>query len=235
MRRHYFIGEFEFYEDSVNIKDKEVIKQITNVLRLKVGDTIVLGDGKLNEVTVALSDLRGGKVRAKIIKREKNHNEPNVNCVLYCAIIKKENFELVAQKVTECGVKEIVPIITERTVKTGLRLDRLEKIVKEAAEQSGRGIVPTVHEPVSFKEALKLADSNDANLIFDRAGASIGDLKIKTNNKVGIFIGPEGGWTEPEMQMAKENNFNIANLGKLTLRAETAAIVTSYLMTNIIN
>jgi 16S rRNA (uracil1498-N3)-methyltransferase len=234
MRRHYFIGEFEFYEDSVNIKDKELINQITKVLRLKIGDEIVLGDGKLNEVTVALNDLRAGNVKAKIIKKEKNKNESKTDCILYCAIIKKENFELVAQKVTECGVKEIVPIITERTVKTGLRMDRLVKIVKEAAEQSGRGVLPIVHEPVSFKEALDMSSENDANLIFNRGGESVEKLKIKSDKKIGVVVGPEGWWTEAEIQMDKDSSFNIATLGNLTLRAETAAIVATYLVTNFI-
>lgn len=226
------MGNFETFGGKVEIKDKELIRQITNVLRLKIGDSIILGDGKLNRVTVVLEDLRGGKVKAKVVKREKNTNESEVYTVLYCAILKRENFELVVQKATEIGVKEIVPLITERTVKTGFKKERLEKIIKEAAEQSGRGVLPILREPIGFDEALNVARENDANIIFDISGKSLKETKIKTNNKLGIFIGPEGGWSERELAEAREAGVSFVTLGKLTLRAETAAIVASYLMTN---
>ena len=216
----------------MELKDKELVSQLRNVLRLKAGDNIVLADGKGNEAVVSLGDVKGKTIKAKILKRQKNENESAVDIILYCSILKRENFELVAQKAVEVGVKEIAPVITERTVKTGFKKERLEKIIKEAAEQSERGVLPVLREPVSFRQATTEAVANDANLIFDKSGGAIKKLEMKVNKKMGVFIGPEGGWSESELQVAREANFKVANLGNLILRSETAAIVASYLMTN---
>jgi len=134
-----------------------------------------------------------------------------------------------------------VPIISKRTVKLNLRQDRLKKIIKEAAEQSNRGVVPILHEPLDFKKALEHALNNDLNLLFDPAGLNLCPFgtspagreirKLKAESlKLGIWIGPEGGWDEEELQLAKEKGFKIVSLGKLFFRAETAAIIASYLV-----
>src|SRR6185503_3112201 len=92
---------------------------------------------------------------------------------LYCSILKKENFELVCQKATEVGAYAICSIIAERTVKTGLNRPRLEKIIKEAAEQSGRSSLPILLEPMSFPEALSSSKANDLNVLFDKEGKNL--------------------------------------------------------------
>ena len=138
---------------------------------------------------------------------------------------------MVVQKATEAGVKEIIPVITERTIKLNIRPSRLEKIIKEAAEQSGRGIVPILRDPVDFVDAIDGVGSNSINIIFDKSGEIFENLKFKIENcAVGAWIGPEGGWTDKELERARTENFKIFNLGKLTLRAETAAIVGTYLI-----
>jgi 16S rRNA (uracil1498-N3)-methyltransferase len=133
----------------------------------------------------------------------------------------------VVQKATECGVKKIVPLISARTVKTGLKKERLEKIIKEASEQSGRGMLPALMETMSFSEALEQAKDNEQNFFFDASGSSFAD-QVLNNNSVGIFVGPEGGWTSDEINLAKEKGCLLASLGQLILRGETAAIIASY-------
>jgi 16S rRNA (uracil1498-N3)-methyltransferase len=152
-----------------------------------------------------------------------------VQVILYCSIIKRENFELMAQKATEVGVKEIVPLLSSRTIKLNIKSERVEKIIKEASEQSGRGKVPELHPPMTFKDALEHAKSNDLNLFFDPSGKIFSPLTQE--KKIGVFIGPEGGWDEDEIGLARAQNFQIVSLGKLVLRAETAAIVASFLPT----
>jgi len=145
--------------------------------------------------------------------------------------LKKSNFELVCQKATEIGVKEIVPIITKNTVKLNLNFKRLEKIIKEAAEQSKRGILPKLGKILTFREALKKVQNFELKILFDESGKNFKSLKTKAQKR-GVFVGPEGGWDRAEIELAKKENFQILNLGKLNLRSETAAILATFLTRN---
>ena len=161
-----------------------------------------------------------------------NVNEPKRGVTLYLSTLKRENFEFAAQKATEAGVQNIVPIISSRTVKLNISTERVEKIVKEAAEQSGRGMVPRIADIVSFEKIFPDAAKNDINIFFDGMGKQFSGTMLEGKESVGIFIGPEGGWGNKELVEAKENGFLIAGLGALTLRAETAATIASYLACN---
>jgi len=230
MKIHRFIGNFDFSKPTIVFRDGELLNQIKNVLRLSIYEQVILSSGDGQEVSATIESLNKDEVSFKIIEKKENLAESDNFVTLYCSILKRENFELIVQKATECGVKMIVPIISDRTIKTGLKIDRLEKIIKEASEQSGRGILPKLSETVSFSEALSLSKNNDINLFFDISGEKL--TKENMNNKVGIFIGPEGGWTEGEISLAKENECRIVTLGPLTLRGETAAIIATYLAVN---
>jgi len=235
MRLHRFIGNFDLNKDNFKIFDEEILNQTKNVLRLKKGDSFILADGRLNEAVVKIVELDKKFMEVEILEQTINKNEPETYGILYCSILKRENFELVCQKATEGGIKEIIPLISARTVKLGFKKERLEKIVREAAEQSGRGILPILREPEKFSEALKSAEQNDLNLFFEMDSPLLNkeDLKTEENKKIGIFIGPEGGWSEEELKMVKNevgksDKFKMSGLGKTTLRAETAAIVASW-------
>ena len=232
MKIHRFIGEFKLKTGHIIISDAEIFNQMKNVLRLEAGETIILGDGKLNEGEAKIISFGKGSVEVEIMEVGKNTNEPSTDVILYCSILKKENFEWVVQKATELGIKEIVPVISKRTVKLNLRADRLEKIIREAAEQSGRGIVPKIHEPINFEDAVRDISKDGGNLFFDISGVVISILKPNTYNlkPVSVWVGPEGGWDDTEIELARANKFTVVSLGKLTLRAETAAIVASGLV-----
>ena len=234
MRLHRFIGNFDLGEDSFVISDKEIFNQLKNVFRFSSGDQIILGDGGQNEAIAEIKGFKNNKVEVEILKRYKNSNEPKTRITLFCSMLKKENFELVVSKATEIGVAAIVPIVTKRTVKLNLKENRLKKIISEAAEQSGRGIVPLLGEPRSFQKAISQSAGNDFNILFDPRGNNLDKslINAKDEKRVGIMIGPEGGWDESEIIFAKENGCKIINLGKLTLRAETAALVGSCLILN---
>jgi len=231
MKIHRFIGNFDFDKKISSITNKEIYNQIKNVLRLKPGEEIILGDGKGREARAEIIGFGKQSVAINILKVEVNESETEMKPVLYAAILKKENFELVAEKAVEAGVAEIIPVVTAKTIKTNLRMDRLEKIVREAAEQSGRGILPVVGKILNFRDALRHAEGNDSNLFFEVKAPRFEQRKLAVDvgRRVGIWIGPEGGWDEEEVKLVQEKNFQIVSLGKLTLRAETAAIVASYL------
>lgn len=228
MKLQRFIGDFDLSQATIINEDPDLFNQLKNVLRLSNGDKIILADGKGSEAEAEIQ-FQGKHLSFRITGNKMRCSEPDKKVTLYCAILKKENFELVAQKATECGVEEIVPILSARTVKTGLRQDRLEKIIKEAAEQCGRGMIPQLGESVNLTEALVQA-GEDTKILFDKQG---GEICVPAGiGKVSIFIGPEGGWTKEEIDMAREKGCVIASLGGLTLRGETAAIVASYLAVN---
>lgn len=231
MRLHKFIGDFDLLGQSLlKIEDKDFLEQARHVLRFKVGDKIILADGKLNEAICRIEKYGKDFIELLIEKVYKNENEPKNKVVLYCAVLKKENFEWVAQKATEVGISEIQPIITERTVKQKLNLDRLRKIIREAAEQSGRGLVPVLYSPVTLAEVVEKA-KGDCKLFFDSSGNKFSHVTCRLSH-IAIFIGPEGGWTEKELEIARTKKFKIVSLGKLTLRAETSAVIVSYLATS---
>lgn len=244
MRLNRFFGNFDLKTETIRSSDEELINQLKNVLRLNNGDEIILCDGKLNEAIYAIKSIdrnevvfsaplsgagsaSGGKVAVW-----QNKKEFSADIILYCSVLKRENFELVIQKAVELGVKEIVPIIAKRTVKLGLREDRARKIIKEAAEQSGRGILPILRQEMPFADAVNEAESNDLNLFceLDKKPIMSSNIDFLKHKKIGVFIGPEGGWAEEELEVISsklkvgEGGFKVVGLSPFTLRAETAAI-----------
>lgn len=231
MRLHRFIGPFDCSQPRIDISDPDIANQILRVLRLGVGDRLILADGQTNECIGEIVDRQKDGLTVSVIERHVNTNEPAVSCILYCAILKRENFELVVQKATEIGISEVIPVVSQRTVKLDIKAERLQKIVKEAAEQSGRGRLPIVHPALSFADALDHAKHNDINIFFDFSDVLVESIAMRGTQRRGLFIGPEGGWTEAEADAARAAGHAIGSLGALTLRAETAAIVASYLGT----
>ncbi|MEK7478586.1 MAG: RsmE family RNA methyltransferase [Patescibacteria group bacterium] len=239
MRQNRFFGNFNFKDETIRSSDEELINQLKNVLRLKNGDEIILCDGKLNEASCVIENIGRSEVVFKIIKVWQNKKEFLKDIILYCSVLKRENFELVIQKAVELGVKEIVPIIAKRTVKLGLREDRAQKIIKEASEQSGRGILPVLSQEAPFSDAVAMAETNDINLFFELDKKSIADSKIDFSKykKIGVFIGPEGGWAEEEFEVVSSKlkvgsgGFKVVGLSPFTLRAETAAIAALSIIT----
>lgn len=222
---HRFITKYNREDDYLYVKDKDVLHQWKNVLRLNIGEEIIITSEHKKDFLVKIDELSKEEARLKIIKEKINKSEPEKQVHLYLAILKKENFELALEKATEIGVKSITPIITERTIKTGLNIDRLKKIAKEASELSGRSTTPEINEIIKFEKAIE--NSKGEKIIFDIDGEKLEDENKK---EVSIFIGPEGGWADNEINLAKEKGVHIAPISPLTLRAETAAIIASYMV-----
>ena len=226
MRLHRFIGSFELSQKTLVISDKDLLNQWRNVLRLENGDQLTLSDGQGSEATATIIESDKKAITLSIEETVVPNREPKKAVTLYCALLKRENFELVCQKATEIGIARIVPVLSERTIKTGFNRVRLEKIISEACEQSGRTTIPELAEPMKFAEAIEYA-CGPASVFFDLSGKEGIEMKGISN----IFIGPEGGWSEGEVSLAKSSDATIASLGKLTMRGETAAIVASFLAT----
>jgi 16S rRNA (uracil1498-N3)-methyltransferase len=229
MREDRFFIDTKIEKGKLGISEKEIFHQLKDVLRKETGDRIILFNGSGIEAEAKIKKFLKNKVEVEILKIERPEREPKIFVSLFCSILKKSNFELVVQKATEIGVGEIVPILSKNTVKAGLNFKRLEKIGREAAEQSKRVTLPKIEKILTFEEAIEKAKNFDLKILFDISGEKFPSLKGKVE-RVAIFIGPEGGWDKSEIELVKKENFEILNLGKLNLRSETAATVSSFLV-----
>ncbi|MFA6428168.1 MAG: 16S rRNA (uracil(1498)-N(3))-methyltransferase [Candidatus Buchananbacteria bacterium] len=243
MTQPRFIGSFDLMASEIVINDPALIKQLLKVFRFKINDQFILGNGQNQERLVLISQIKPEQIIVKTLAEIKTLPIAKNQVVLFCAVLKKENFEWVVQKATEVGVTTIQPILTERTVKQNLSLSRLQKIAQEATEQSGRGQAPVIKSILSLKSALETVAVNDTAIIFDAAGKPVfepwralqlGQLapKNQARGQFKIFVGPEGGFSPQELELAQKQGLIVYNLGLFTLRAETAAVVSSYLIVN---
>jgi len=235
MRLHRFIFNFDLRE-KIFIREKNLIHQIVNVLRLKKGSYLVLVNSNLRvEALFEIVNIDTNFVELKFVKVLDSSPSDSLEINLFLAILKKENFEFVCQKVTEIGAKRIFPVLTSRTVKKDIQRKRVLKIIDEATEQSGRLDAPILENVLKVEDLFSLELLKTTfNLVFHPLGEGIKEFarekeKDFQNKNISIFIGPEGGFTENEIEMFKENGFYILSLGKNVLRAETAAILSVYL------
>lgn len=210
-------------------------RQVERVLRLAPGDRIVLLDDTGWEYTLRLDRIRPGQVEGDIVEKHLCESEPKAGVVLYQSIIKATAFEWVLQKGTELGVKGFVPVFASRTVAgreeaSPAKVERWRRIIREAAEQSGRCRLPVLEPAVSFDNALQVA-SRSGVCIFPWESAVSGSLREalaevrERGGSANILIGPEGGFTSVEAGKAQKYNCKVVTLGRRILRAETAAVV----------
>jgi len=229
MRYHRFIGDFDLSQKQIEVSDSHIRNQWHSVLRLKTGDTVIVCDGNGTESEATIINLDKKTTTLTILHPHTVIRGAKNNTTLYVSLLRRENFEIVVQKATEIGISHIVPLLTERTVKTGFNRARLEKIILEASEQSGRTVLPKLSEPISFKEAISSVNQKET-VLFDISGLPLTPNSV--SHITNLLVGPEGGFSEKEVVTAKEHGCTILSLGELTLRAETAAIVVSYLGCN---
>lgn len=228
MRLHrFFIGHAFRAESDVTVTDEALVHQWTSVLRLKENDRMTVLDGNNSQAEATVLSIAKKTVTLRIGMTEQITAVPARAVTLCCSVLRRENFEFVVQKATEVGVARIIPLLTDRTVKTGINLERLRKIAIEAMEQSGRGTFPMIDEPCTPDEALTKTEGTPS--LFFHFGGKTDWEKSLTDDPVSIWIGPEGGWSEEEARWARTQKMITCSLGNMTLRAETAAIVASYL------
>lgn len=228
-----------FFVDSSSIDNDKIfitgddVKHIGRVLRLKVGDIITVCDGKGLEYICRLSSISREAVLCGIVESRESGTEPPVMVDLYQGLPKSSKMDLIVQKCVELGINSITPVNTSRVVVdtekgkgAESRTARWQKISEEAAKQSGRGKIPEVKSMVVFSEAIKNLHGYDLSLIPYEKECHTGLKQIlrgKNNiNRVAVFIGPEGGFSDEEIKLAKENGIIAITLGPRILRTETA-------------
>lgn len=233
MKTHrFFIKQKIKDTPEITITDPGIIHQLKHVLRLQPGDPIILLDGTGIEYHSRIKVLLK---KESIFSKEKIKNVGNdlgLKINLASAMIKKDKYEWVLQKCTELGVYSFSPIISERTEKIKLNLDRADIIIKEAAEQSEKNTLPTIHEPVSLGYFLDNAVTNNMKNIYalDLCETKIDVSHMKSLSEVTLLIGPEGGWGEEDKKLFEKYSIKMVSLGEQILRAETANIAVSSLL-----
>lgn len=238
----FFVEPSEIYDNYIVIKDKEDINHIAKVLRLENDNNIIICDGFGNDYNVEIEKIEKSNIIVRIIGKAKNKCQPNIETFLFQGIPKSSKMELVIQKAVELGITKIFPIITERTIvkfdnkrSIDKKVERWQRVAREACKQCNRGIIPEVNVPIYFKDAVDFAKKLDLVILPYVKEESRSLKKVFNDSReiknAGIIIGPEGGFTEKESATALINGFEVVTLGPRILRTETAGFtVLSILM-----
>jgi len=208
---------------------RDTVHQLQRVLRSRPGDHLVLIDGSGWAYEVALRALQRDRVTAEVVRRWQPESEPPTEVTLYQAVPKGRRWDWLLQKATELGVARVVPLRTERSVVRGSgNLERWDSIVREAAEQSQRARWPQVTPPIPFDEALDALPPGAQALIacLDPRAGSLGRAldALTPDAPIALFVGPEGGFSEREVDAAMAQGLTPISLGPRVLRAETAPL-----------
>ncbi|MBE5737006.1 MAG: 16S rRNA (uracil(1498)-N(3))-methyltransferase [Clostridiales bacterium] len=230
---NFFIDKTNIIGDLVNI-DGEHFNHILNVLRMRVGDEFLVTFDQSCHLC-QIKEIFQTSLTAQITQRDYLDSNLSIDLYLFQGLPKSDKLELIIQKAVELGVKEIIPVQMERSIakieqnKVKQKTQRFNAIAQSAAEQSKRTIIPQVLEPLSFTLALEKAKELDLLLVPYENQKGILSTKealslIKKGDKVGVIIGPEGGFSPNEIALAEKDGGKLISLGKRILRTETAAI-----------
>lgn len=232
--QNFFVYDWQVQGDTVTIEGTDV-NHMVNVLRMKVGEEVSVHDDVNRKYLCRIAELQEDKVCLSILEQQTSDTELPCWIYLFQGLPKGDKMEWIIQKGVELGAYAIVPVATKRAVvkldekKAQKKVARWNSIAESAAKQSGRGMIPEVLPVMKFSEALQFAKDLDLNLIPYEKAEGIADTKqriekIRPGQSIGIFIGPEGGFEEAEVEMAKEMQAIPVTLGRRILRTETAGM-----------
>jgi 16S rRNA (uracil1498-N3)-methyltransferase len=215
------------------VQVNELAQQLGHVLRMQSGDELVLLDGSGLEFRSRLLHVERRSARVEVVAAQPCLAEPREFLTLYQCSLKQDKFEWVLQKGTELGVSRFVPVISERSIVRPAaallkKYERWQVIVREAAEQCGRGRIPEITAPLTWNAAVTGAEG--MRLLPWEGAQAAASLHILLQQKlqplvsISLAIGPEGGLSDDEAQIAAANGWQLVSLGPRILRAETAAL-----------
>lgn len=237
---------YQFFVEPSQINDRCVIitgsdvNHIKNVLRMKIGEELAVSNGTDGrEYRCGITGMSEDAITCELRFIKEEGLELPCRIFLFQGLPKGDKMELIIQKAVELGAYEIIPMETKRAVvkldkkKAKAKVTRWQAIAEAAAKQSRRGIIPKIHEPLSFREALAYADGMEVKLIpyelaegMDVTKKIMERISADKPKSIAVFIGPEGGFDEKEIGLAKEGGAIPITLGKRILRTETAGFTT---------
>jgi 16S rRNA (uracil1498-N3)-methyltransferase len=225
----FFVPASDIEGDRIRLSPEQT-HQVRHVLRLEPGDIIIVLDDSGIEYDVTLTTIGPKETVGRVTGMHPAQGEPRMEVALFQSLLTRDKFEWVLQKGTEVGVSLFVPVVTQRSlVRTKIRdrrLDRWRRILTEAAEQSHRGRIPRIEPAIPFDEVVSRLRDFDRSIIA-APGAGAGTLRdaLRPVRSVAVLIGPEGGFTEDEVALARDKGAVQISLGPRILRTETAAVV----------
>lgn len=206
-------------------------RHIARSLRMQQGESLILCDSIGTDYNCEIERVSEEGVQVRVLNFCKTVAEPTVKVTVYQGLPKADKMDGIVQKSVETGAVRIVPVLTGRCVSrpdeksAAKKVTRWQKIAEEAAKQSGRGVIPQVAALTGFRQAVEEAAQNGEILLFyEGGGSSIAELVHKGTGNLSVFIGPEGGFEQSEVDFAVQNGGRIGTLGPRILRTETAPI-----------
>jgi 16S rRNA (uracil1498-N3)-methyltransferase len=220
----------DYIPENEIVLEGEQARHIAKSLRMKVGDMLTVNDSNGNDYGCAIKEITKETVVLSVCYQQAVESEPDCSVTIYQGNPKGSKLEDIIQKCVELGAVKIVPVLTKRCVSrpdeksARKKTERYNKIALEAAQQSGRGIVPEVCELISLKSAAE-KDNSEAKIIFyEGGGEPIRSLVNENAKSVSIYIGPEGGFEKEEVELLISYGAKAATLGKRILRTQTAPV-----------
>lgn len=233
---HFFVTPQQISGDKIRIEGGDV-NHMKNVLRMKLHEKAEISDGESRTYLCEVEAYEEDVAVLHILEEMEADTEPASKLYLFQGLPKSDKMELIVQKAVELGVYQVIPVAMKRSVvrlddkKAAKKADRWNSIAESAAKQAGRSRIPEVTMPLSYNEALKMAEELDVTLLpYELAGGMEVTREvirqIKSGQSVGIFIGPEGGFEPEEVDAAVSMGAKIITLGRRILRTETAGLAT---------
>ena len=230
--RRFFVKSEQIWENVITITGDDA-RHIRAVLRMRPGDELTVCDGAGLDYLCRIMQIEEELVTVEIQDAIASYTEPQTKITLFQGVPKGDKMDLVVQKCVELGVTDIFPVSCSRSVakldkKEDKKIQRWQKIAEAAAKQSGRGIVPRVGHVLTFREAVIASKALDAQVIPYENEKRTGIREFAqgfSGQTLGLFIGPEGGFSPEEMYLAECNGMVPVTLGKRILRTETAGLV----------
>jgi 16S rRNA (uracil1498-N3)-methyltransferase len=240
MTRRFFISPNDITGDTATLTGQDA-KHLKSVLRLAPGDPVILVDGKDTEYKGIIRSIESDKVDVAIRGKKISDAESPVQIVVGQALLKDKKMDGLIRQLTELGISHWIPFTATRSIprppkkRIDSRLDRWRKISAEALKQCRRGRTVEIASPMNFEDMLDQSTDCDLKLIFwEQATVSLENLKSSETqpspHKIMVIFGPEGGFTQQEVQSANTAGFVTASLGPRILKAETATIAGSTLL-----
>ena len=233
---HFFVTPQQISGDKIRIEGGDV-NHMKNVLRMKLHEKAEISDGESRTYLCEVEAYEEDVAILHILEEMEADTEPASKLYLFQGLPKSDKMELIVQKAVELGVYQVIPVAMKRSVvrlddkKAAKKADRWNSIAESAAKQAGRSRIPEVTMPLSYNEALKMAEELDVTLLpYELAGGMEVTREVirqsKSGQSVGIFIGPEGGFEPEEVDAAVSMGAKVITLGRRILRTETAGLAT---------
>ena len=220
--RRFFVSPDAIQGNDITI-DGEEFRHAVKVLRHKVGYKIIVCDNSGKDYYATITEIGKDCLTARVDEIVANDTATKRTITLYQCISRGDRLDFSVQKAVELGVRRIVPVVSEFSTEKDVNLDRLRRIVSEAAKQCGLAILPEVSAPVGFDEAVAVA-GDSAIVFYEHEKDNVVTAELVGEGDVSVFVGAEGGFSNREIELARANGAKTVSLGKRILRTETATV-----------